>query len=84
MRVNFTHSVAPRIRSVNCEWDTSVQGDVSCTVEVAASVQTISGGVEKALHTHFLCQRDSRADRTQEVDGRNSDDASMRAGSSEQ
>ena len=65
MRVNFIHSVAPRIRIVNCEWDTFVQGDVSCTVELTASVQTICSGVGKALRTQFLCQRDSRADRTQ-------------------
>ena len=49
--MNFTHSVAPRIRTVNCEWNTFVQGDVSCTIELAASVQTICGGVGKALRT---------------------------------
>ena len=38
LKVNFIHSVAPRIRTMNCEWDTSMQGDVSCTVELMASV----------------------------------------------
>ena len=72
MRVNFSHCVAPRIKTVNYEWDTIVQRDVSCTEELATSVQTISGGVGKALRTHFLYQRDSRAVRTQMVDGRRS------------
>ena len=52
---------------MNYEWDTFVQGDVSCIVELAASVQTICSGVGKALRTYFLCQRDSRVDRTQQV-----------------
>ena len=62
--MNFSHNVAPRIKTVNYEWDTSVQRNVSCTVELVASVEMISGRVEKALHTYFHCQRDSRADRT--------------------
>ena len=72
LRVNFSHCVSPRIRTENCEWDTIVQGDVSCTEELVASVQMICGGVGKALRTHFLCQRDSRAVRTQKMDGRKS------------
>ena len=61
LRVNFNHRIAPRIRTVNCEWDTIVQGNVSCTEELVASVQTICSGVGKALHTHYLYQRDLRA-----------------------
>ena len=72
LRVNFSHYVAPRIRTVNYEWDTILEGDVSCTKKLAASVQTICGGVGKALRTHFFCQRDSQAMRTQKVDGRKS------------
>ena len=70
LRVNFSHYVAPRIRTMNCEWDTILEGDVSCTKELAASVHTICGGIGKALHTHFLYQRDLRAVMTQKVDGR--------------
>ena len=72
LRVNFSHCNAPRIPTVNCEWDTILEGDVSCTEELVASVQTICSSIGKALHTHFLCQRDSRAMRTQKVDGRKS------------
>ena len=57
---------------MNCEWDTILEGDVSCTEELAAAVQTICGGVGKALGTHFLYQRDSREVRTQKVEGRKS------------
>ena len=72
MRVNFSHCVVPRIRTENYEWDTILEGDMSCIEELAALVQTICSGVGKALRTHFLCQRDSRAVRTQKVDGRKS------------
>ena len=70
--MNFSHYVAPRIKTVNCEWDTILQGDVSCTKELAMSVQTICGNVGKALCTYFFCQCDLRAVRTQKVDGRKS------------
>ena len=36
--MNFSHCVALRIRIVNCEWDTIVQGDVSCTEELEAAL----------------------------------------------
>ena len=72
MRLNFSHSIAPRIRSINCEWNQILERDVNCSAELAVLVQMFYNGLGKALRRHFLCQHDSQAERTQKVDGKKS------------
>ena len=72
LSLSFSHYVALRIWSIKCEWDNIPKGEVSCSIELAASVQMFCSGIGKALRTHLLYQHDSPAERTQKVDGRKS------------
>ena len=53
LSLNFSYCVAPRIWFVNCEWDIILESNVSCSAELAASLQTFSAVLGR--HCVHIC-----------------------------